>query len=102
MSVTSSECRRCSDCVGSDHHWMQNDDFGCAAIDEPDRPDATGNEYVCKHCPVVGDDCTKCGGNGEMDGHDKEGRPIVLPCEKCNGHGVFVTRPKRFEDLEIA
>jgi len=35
-------CRRCSECVGCDHHWLDNGDFE----DEGDP------EYQCKHCPA--------------------------------------------------
>jgi hypothetical protein len=34
------DCRRCSECVGQEHHWIENDRF-C----DPGDP-----EYVCKHC----------------------------------------------------
>lgn len=33
------ECRRCSECIGQDHHWLE------ATVFEPDDP-----EFECKHC----------------------------------------------------
>lgn len=33
-------CRRCSECVGQDHHWIENDEF----------EDAGDPEFACKHC----------------------------------------------------
>ena len=35
-------CRRCSDCEGSEHHWMPDVD------DETDEP-----VMVCKHCEAT-------------------------------------------------
>ena len=36
-------CRRCSECVGHEHHWIENDRF-C----EPGDP-----EFACKHCDAA-------------------------------------------------
>ncbi len=72
-------CRRCSDCRGAEHHWMDNYD----ARDEPDP------QFACKHCPTVGDECAICGGEGGRTSDD--GYPLAL-CPQCNGHGV-IARP---------
>lgn len=37
-------CRRCSECTGFLHHWI----------------DGGGRDKVCKHCEVEGDECTDC------------------------------------------
>jgi len=36
-------CRRCSECEGQEHHWIENDDFE----DEGDP------EFSCKHCDAL-------------------------------------------------
>ena len=66
-------CRRCSECRNSDHHWMDNPDFG---NDDPDaEPEHNPNvSHICKHCEQEGYECGGCGGEG---------------CEECNGAGVL-------------
>jgi hypothetical protein len=91
-----SECRRCSECVGCDHHWLENGDFG-ADEDDPDYLEdeyrqPTGNMYICKRCPAVGDDCAYCHGSGEVGDY-------YAPCFECGGAGVVAAAPKRFADL---
>lgn len=93
-------CRRCSECVGCEHHWLDNTEFGAINECGLDRPDATGNEYMCKHCPAVGDECENCGGDGSIDGKDDECSAAC--CPTCRGRGVIVARPKRFEELDLA
>lgn len=95
------ECRRCSECVGSEHHWMENGDFG-ADDDDPDYLEdeyrqPTGNMYICKHCPAAGDDCPHCRGAGEFAAASGS----VVPCFDCGGDGIVVTTPKRFADLDL-
>lgn len=68
--ATNPECRRCSECVGSEHHWMD-------LFDERKAPGAT---HGCKHCPAAGRECDLCGGEGG-DGED---------CPQCRGHGVVL------------
>ena len=63
-------CRRCTVCVGLTHHWM---------VDVPDE-DPPSYCYICKHCPVVGDECTTCDGGDEAD----------PDCPACYGEGVVV------------
>ena len=64
-------CRRCSECVGCEHHWI------------PDPcPD---HDYVCKHCDAKGDMCLNCTGDG---------------CEPCKESGVILTSDlPGYEDL---
>lgn len=35
--MTTDACRRCSDCPGQEHHWIEANDRRCS-------------RYVCKHC----------------------------------------------------
>ena len=37
------ECRCCSECVGQEHHWLENPDF-----EDEDDP-----EFACKHCDAT-------------------------------------------------
>ena len=61
--MTKNKCRRCSECVGQAHHWMDNDAFQ----DEGDP------QYACKHCPAVAFWCEECVGEG---------------CKDCNDTGI--------------
>jgi hypothetical protein len=81
------ECRRCGECQGQDHHWVEdlvfsNDDFG-----------AVIGEYACKHCPVVGIECGACDGVGTT-GCDELGAEGELEpsqdCPICGGEGIKV------------
>ena len=54
-------CRRCSECIGCEHHWI--------ADPTPER------DYVCKHCDAMGDMCLECSGDG---------------CESCKDSGVVL------------
>lgn len=95
-----SECRRCIECEGSEHHWMENGDFG-ADDDDPDyledeHRQPTGNMFICKHCDAVGDDCPKCGGSGEASD-----APEGVPCFDCGGDGIVVVEPRKFSDLGL-
>ena len=47
-------CRRCSECTGADHHWMDNSE--CMGPEDP--------MYCCKHCDAFGDECETCDGEG--------------------------------------
>jgi len=73
------KCRRCSECPNSNHHWLPNSDFG---NDEDPEAEHTMRDYVCKHCPMVGNECPACFGSGETD--DEDG-----PCPDCDGEGVI-------------
>lgn len=70
-------CRRCSECIGAEHHWIDNED-----IDDADDP-----THACKHCDAVGDECETCDGEGGRTSED--GYALGL-CPRCHGHGVSV------------
>lgn len=78
------QCRRCSECSNSEHHWMER-----CVFDASDELYAT---HVCKHCEILGFECQECGGDGKHDsgGFTPWGEPIDLPCESCQSHGVIV------------
>lgn len=67
-----SECRRCSECVGCSHHWIED-------MLDPDDDEFEPGDYGCKHCHRRGDWCKTCCGEGLVDG---EG------CTTCDGEGV--------------
>jgi hypothetical protein len=73
-------CRRCSECIGCEHHWIDN-------YDAADETDAT---HACKHCDVLGDECETCDGEGGRTSPD--GYPLAL-CPPCGGHGVIARLP---------
>jgi hypothetical protein len=56
-------CPKCEVCKGCSHHWLYNT-----------APQARST-HVCKHCPVVGDECAVCNGDG---------------CHECDGEGVIL------------
>lgn len=62
-------CKRCSECVGCDHHWLDSVDF-----EDDGEP-----EYVCKHCPAVGMECRYC----------EEGLSNGKMCGICKGEGIL-------------
>jgi len=70
MTTAQPTCRRCSECEGAEHHWIDNTDF-------EDEGDAT---HVCKHCQVLGDECEECCGLGEAT------------CPDCKGEGVLLRK----------
>lgn len=43
------QCRRCSDCLGSDHHWMESS----LVVIHPDEPESMEPIDVCKHCTAI-------------------------------------------------
>jgi hypothetical protein len=91
----SQACRRCAECEGQEHHWLKNPDFGREDDDDIDRPDATGNEYICKHCPAVGGDCRACEGHGTIQAGEGESAD-EWDCEHCEGTGIVEREPKQF------
>lgn len=54
MSATTTQCRRCTECVGEAHHWLEG-----AEMDGEDE-DWVG--WICKHCLATSEMCTDCGG----------------------------------------
>lgn len=75
-------CRRCAECKGMSHHWLDNPDFGNDEDPDAESPDA---EYACKHCDATGDECSGCGSFGEVT--DRTDRWITCKC--CDGEGVI-------------
>lgn len=75
------KCPRCSECIGCDHHWMNNSDFGNDPADSEDPVNVT---HVCKHCEATGSECERCEGTGEdvIDGD------FGVECPDCKGSGV--------------
>lgn len=74
----SPQCRRCSECVGCEHHW----------IDFYDDRKAPGITHLCKHCPAAGFACEVCGGEGDET------------CPACRGYAVTLigTVPESIHD----
>lgn len=70
--VTAKPCRRCSECMGSEHHWLDGYVEGGADAD-----------HSCKHCSALGQTCEACDGSGDAG----EGEF----CEACDGYGVIAT-----------
>lgn len=60
-------CRRCVDCDGSPHHWIE---------DPPAHNGAT--DWACRHCEARGIFCPSCDGDVEEQ----------VGCELCGGDGV--------------
>ena len=58
-------CRRCSECVGQEHHWMENDDF----------EDESDPEFACKHCDA------KCHAIGDDEAEHMEPSGVVIQPE---------------------
>ena len=50
------ECRRCSECVGEEHHWLES---GLELVDRINDESEPVNE--CKHCPAVRRAWCDCG-----------------------------------------
>ncbi len=50
-------CRRCSECVGQEHHFLEH-----AAEPEGDDDSMWFAGYVCKHCEAKADICDGCDG----------------------------------------
>lgn len=76
------KCRRCFECKGRSHHWMENT--------EAEHPEDA--EYLCKHCEIKGTECPDCDG----DGYSRKPSLGDEPCELCKGEGVLemeVTSP---------
>lgn len=85
-------CRRCSECRGCSHHWLENEDFGGDESDDNENP--TGNDYVCKHCDVVGNECPVCHGEGYLNLSDTD----VSDCKRCDGSGVVIAPRMTFAE----
>lgn len=77
MNSEAKACRRCSECEGASHHWMEADVY-----DEGDP------EYECKHCDTIGRECDGCCGDGIVE--DDGSGAGECPCPMCQGEGVVV------------
>lgn len=74
------ECRRCSECLGEQHHWVDGGPPEVCPHGRPDSQDCPlcwdeAPGLACKHCPATADSC-HC--------EDNEG------CAACDGAGVIV------------
>lgn len=83
------DCERCADCKDCDHHWIPNPSFGNDEAAAAENPEA---EYVCKHCPALGQECDACDGNAIIYANDQD--ETGEPCLGCNGLGVIPLDPK--------
>lgn len=78
-------CRRCSECEGMSHHWMENTSFG----DDDEIKENNSTTHLCKHCDAMGDECEECFGDG-YDPLAPEDEEDPAPCQNCNGEGVLL------------
>lgn len=86
---TEIKCRRCSECVGSEHHWLSDPrpDVDDDATDE--QIAAAPYVWQCKHCPATKpydpDDPEMYGDGyddlmpGDEDGEDDDQLELELP-----------------------
>lgn len=93
-------CRRCTECKGQDHHWLEH---GAPLTDDCPHGELLSTDcescirdapaYVCKHCEAPGDACdwcdeglthagacTACDGTGVIERGQNRGRHVVLVC----------------------
>jgi len=75
-------CRRCTECEGRSHHWLEDPE----AFDDQWRE--LPGEYACKHCDQRGEECPECGGDGGQ-WLDDDGADVALNCPCCKGEGVI-------------
>lgn len=80
-------CRRCSECKGCEHHWLENGvpvEDACPHGEQLSTDCETcilaAPDYVCKHCPAQGDSCPECGLGIEPE----------ETCGTCKGVGTVV------------
>jgi hypothetical protein len=80
--MKTSTCRRCTECVGEEHHW--SDEYIEFAEDEPDHE-------ACKHCPAwkpydpdADDGELVCGSCGrDADDPNRQTLAGDVLCEEC-------------------
>lgn len=83
-------CRRCSECANSSHHWIPNASFG------DDSAGVTSRfEFICKHCPAVGNECPGCCGTGEGESDTTD------LCTECDGDGVILAQASNLVETEL-
>lgn len=85
-----SACPRCGECIGCEHHWME--ELTYAAGDEAAEWLAQEpiGDRVCKHCPVVGMTCDECDGHGEVERVNEHDVDFMIDCPVCDGAGIVV------------
>lgn len=99
MTAANTTCRRCSECVGEEHHWTENGrvcepgdpyyickhcDAACAEVDDDEGfPMPSGillaQPPICEGCDFYEKDCDCDGDNGPDDGSD----PSSEECHVC-------------------
>lgn len=67
-------CPRCSECIGADHHWIEDD--GACVDDGTSWPC-----YACKHCEENGAECPRCHNSSQQ---------ATSTCLRCEGEGIVV------------
>lgn len=77
--IETTKCPRCSECDGYSHHWLPNLRLG----DHEAPEELQTVDFICKHCPALGNTCN-CGG----DGFAADGENEI--CPDCDGEGVVV------------
>lgn len=70
VTVTPAGCKRCFDCMGESHHWIDNDE--AEGEGEPD--------LVCKHCNATAFRCGTCS-DGVVEAEDDI-------CAECAARGA--------------
>ena len=91
---TEQTCRRCSECQGENHHWLEH-------CDDPAEVAEPFVGYVCKHCDARAEMCDACSGAvepGHVCDFGEEG-PFV--CPGCHAVGGEKCAPGCIDD-EIA
>lgn len=51
-ATTGKPCRRCSECTGEDHHFIEDQELG--------ENDEVLHDYACKHCSATAHMCNEC------------------------------------------
>lgn len=69
--MTSDACRRCSECIGQQHHWMENGRL----VDETDP------YFICKHCDAACDEADPQEGFAEPSGVLRGQPPTCNGCD---------------------
>lgn len=71
MTTPNTACRRCADCVGQEHHWIENH-----------RLEHDGDPYfICKHCDAACHESNPEEGIAEPSGEVVE-QPAI--CDGCD------------------
>jgi hypothetical protein len=85
------DCRRCIICQDQDHHWLEYEPKENESDPDP-IPD-----FICMHCPAIGDACDRCDGTGFDDWEDEDGEDDPSGddgiCDECDGRAVLERKP---------